>query len=76
MSHKSRRPIYVIDEASADRLMNLSLKYIAALRQILDHRRVELPDEFDFGSDELGFFEAQAKAIAESKRGIDADEIF
>ena len=76
MTKPPKHPLYVLDEVSADRVVGLGLKFIAALRELLDDRRIELPDSYDVGIDELLFLEDQSRLVIDANLDVELDETF
>lgn len=49
--------IYVLDEKSAEKLMNLLYQQSSAILEFLEYRRFDLPTQHDVGFQEMEFHE-------------------
>lgn len=76
MTQRTQSRYYLLDEATAERIVGLGMQFSEALREVLDQRSIDLPDENNVGLQELGFLELQANTVANAKSGINLDEIF
>jgi len=78
MQEKERETVYVFDQQTVDRFSALIDILLSTFHEILDARRVILPDNFDIGPAEMTFYECHAKQFdrPDPELSDDLDKIF
>ena len=75
---ESQKNVYVFDQQTADRFSALIDILLTTFHELMEARRVILPDSHDIGAAEMTFYECHAKQFERSDFNLsdDLDEIF
>ncbi|MGE0175081.1 MAG: hypothetical protein AB7T49_19965 [Oligoflexales bacterium] len=78
MQEPEGKNLYIFDQQTADRFSALIDILLTTFQEILEARRVMLPDDHDIGIAEMTFYECHASQFdrPETKLSDDLDEIF
>lgn len=78
MQESESQNVYVFDQQTVDRFSALIDILLTTFHELLEARRVNLPDSHDIGTAEMTFYECHAKQFdrPDSILGDHLDEIF